>query len=473
MFDMTALELAGAIREKKLSVPDVVNTYIENIDKNDKQYNTFIKVIRDSVLRRAKEIQSRIENGETISPLAGVPVALKDNISKKAIETTCASKMLNNYNPVFDATVTEKLEDAGLIIIGKLNMDEFAMGGTEFYGAVRNPWDVKRAAGDGCAAAIAAGEVPLAIGTDTGGEIRKPCSYCGATGIKPTYGSVSRYGIVAYASSLDQAGTVGQNIEDCAALLSIISGPDNKDSTCIIEKPFNMTDMSKIDMPKGFKIGLPANYTMDENVKAAILAAAKEYEAAGAIIEEIEMPYIDIIDPVYCIITSAEASSNLAKFDGLKYGYRSANAKTLSEVYRLSRSEGFGMEVKRKIMLGSLFLSSGFYETHYKKALQARTLIRETYKKLFGQFDLILSPVSPSTASLIDSSYSDPKQADLFTAAVNLAGLPAAALPCGFDKQGLPIGFQLIGDTFCENKLINIARIYQNRTTHHKRKPGK
>jgi aspartyl-tRNA(Asn)/glutamyl-tRNA(Gln) amidotransferase subunit A len=383
---------------------------------------------------------------------------------------------------VFNATVVEKLENAGLIVIGKLNMDEFAMGKsceTGAFGAVRNPWDVSRVAGGssgGSAAAIAAGEIPLALGSDTGGSIRQSSAFCGVTGIKPTYGSVSRYGIAAYASSLDQAGVIGQDMEDCAALLSIISGPDKRDSTCIIEKPFdfNNTCAAKNDI----RIGLPRNYfsgNIDENTAAAVLSAAKEFEAAGAVIEEFEMPFMDYIIPVYCIIGSAELSSNLAKYDGLKYGYRSANAKTLSEVYRLSRGEGFGLEVKRRVMLGSFVLSSGYYDTYYKKALQVRTLIKDAYKKLFERFDIILSPVTPASADKLGKNTEDPMKiymGDIYTASVNLAGLPAAALPCGFDKQGLPIGFQLIGSAFSENKLIGAARAYQNRTDYHRKKPG-
>jgi aspartyl-tRNA(Asn)/glutamyl-tRNA(Gln) amidotransferase subunit A len=460
----TALELAIAIKEKKLTVPEVVNAYIEKIEKYDKEYKTFLTVIKENALQRAHEVQAHINSGETLSPLAGVPIALKDNISVKEIEMTCASKMLKGYKPVFNATVVEKLENAGLIVIGKLNMDEFALG----------------ASSDCSAAAIAAGEVPLAIGTDTGGNIRQSCAFCGVTGIKPTYGSVSRFGIAAYASSLDQAGPIGQDINDCAALLSIISGPDEKDGTCVIEKPFDFFNDSTQDV-KGIKIGIPNNFinssmaAVDEDIKTAILAAAKEYKEIGAIVEEFEMPLIDYIIPAYCIIGSAEASSNLAKYDGLKYGYRSANAKTLSETYRLSRSEGFGLEVKRKILFGSFVLSAGNYDTYYRKALQVRTLIKDAYKKLFGHFDVILSPVTPATAYKSGNNIDDPMKVymeNLFTASVNLAGLPAVALPCGFDKQELPIGFQLIGNTFSEKRLIDTARIYQSRTGYHKRKPG-
>ncbi|MCL2181309.1 MAG: aspartyl/glutamyl-tRNA amidotransferase subunit A, partial [Treponema sp.] len=357
---MTALELAAAVKLKKLSVSEAVSNYIESIEKNDKKINAFTAVSKEKALSCAKKIQTRLDAGEDISPLAGVPIAIKDNISTEGIETACASKMLGGYVPVFNAVVIEKLEQAGMIVIGKTNMDEFAMGGsseTGAGGAVCNPWDLTRVAGGssgGSAAAIAAGIAPIALGSDTGGSIRQPCSFCGVTGIKPTYGAVSRYGLIAYASSLDQIGTIGQDIEDCAAMLEIISGSDSvsgRDSTCIIKSPFSFDlDKNNIKNLNGIKIGLPKNYFesgIDSEVKTAVLAAAKELEAAGASIEEFEMPLMDYLIPAYYIIACAEASSNLSRYDGLKYGYRSANGKTLSDVYRLSRSEGFGLEVKR------------------------------------------------------------------------------------------------------------------------------
>jgi len=491
----TALEMAAAIKVKKLSVAEVVGAYINIIEENDKQYNTFITVAKESAMRRAGEVQALIDKGETLSPLAGVPVSLKDNISTLDLETTCASKMLAGYKPVFNADVVDKLESAGLIVIGKNNMDEFAMGGsseTGAFGAVRNPWDTSRAAGGssgGGAAAIAAGETPLAVGTDTGGSIGKPCSYCGVTGIKPTYGSVSRMGIAACASSLDQAGPMGKNIEDCAALLSIICAPDNKDSTCIgaalndFGKAANSSGTEKEESKKEAKnnptkIGVLRNFLtggISQEVATAVFGAAKELQTSGAIVEELEMPLAEYLIPAYLIISSAELSSNLARYDGLKYGYRSENAKTLSEIYRLSRSQGFGIEAKRKIMLGSLMLSADCYNDYYKKAQQVRTLIKEAYNKLFEKFDILLSPVTPTTAPLLDSSLNDPMKmymGGLFNVGVNLAGLPAVTLPCGFDKQGLPIGFQLIGNTFAENTIIDAARIYQQRTDHHRRKPN-
>ena len=482
MFDMSALELSASIKAKRLSTVEVVNAYIDLIENNDRQYNAFVKLSRDKALACAKDVQSRIDSGEVLSPLAGVPIALKDNISTMGIETTCASKMLEKYVPVFNASVVDKLEQAGMIVIGKLNMDEFGMGGsseTGVFGSVYNPWDTSRVAGGssgGSAAAVAAREIPLSLGSDTGGSIRQPCSFCGVTGIKPTYGAVSRYGLIAYASSLDQIGTIGRDINDCDALLSIISGPDNKDNTCIIKKQFNF-DKSCTGNLEGVRIGLPSNYFargIDEDVKCAVLAAANELESAGACVEEFEMPLMDYVVQAYYIIACAEASSNLSRYDGLKYGYRNAEAKTLSDVYRLSRSQGFGMEVKRRIILGSFVLSSGYYDAYYKKALQARALIKDAYSKLFESFDMIISPIAPTTAYKIGENIDDPMKmymGDIYTVSVNLAGLPAVALPCGFDKNSLPIGFQLIADAFGEEKIIKAAKVYQNRTSHHIKKP--
>ena len=506
MFEHSALELAAAIKAKKLSVTEAVCAYIDTIKKTDGKLNAFLALSEERALVRAKEVQAQIDKGEALPPLAGVPIALKDNISTTGIETTCASKMLKGYTPIFNATVVEKLENAGMILIGKTNLDEYAMGGsseTGASGAVHNPWDIARVAGGssgGSAAAVAAREIPAALGSDTGGSIRQPCAFCGVTGIKPTYGSVSRYGLIAYASSLDQIGPIGQNINDCAAMLEIISGPDTRDSTCVIEKPFDFSrefsstnehELSRIktNLSSGlrnnscnsltpFKIGLPRNYFgsgIDDDVKTAVLNTAKEFEAAGAKIEEFEMPLMDYLIPTYYIIACAEASSNLSRYDGLKYGYRSAKANTLSEVYRLSRSEGFGMEIKRRIMLGSFVLSSGYYDAYYKKALQVRALIKNAYNKLFTQFDMILSPVAPTTAYKLGENVGDPIKmymGDIYTVSINLAGLPAVALPCGFDAAGLPVGFQLIGDAFSENKLIGAARVFQSRTDHHTKSPG-
>ena len=488
MFDMNAIELSNSIKSKKLSVAEAVGAYINTIKNTDGEYNAFISLAEDDALDRAKTVQAKIDAGEALSPLAGVPIGVKDNISTMGIKTTCASKMLAGYTPVFNATAVDRLEQAGMVVVGKLNMDEFAMGGsteTGAFGPVRNPWDVSRVAGGssgGSAAAVAAREVPLTLGSDTGGSIRQPCAFCGVTGIKPTYGAVSRYGLVAFASSLDQIGPIGKDIDDCAAMLSIISGQDGRDNTCVIEKPFDLgTAPAHTPAPPNLhntKIGLPHNYLesgIDDEVKNSILSAAKDFESAGASVEEFDMPLMDYIIPAYYVIACAEASSNLSRYDGLKYGYRSEGAETLSEVYRLSRSEGFGIEVKRRIMLGSFVLSSGYYDAYYKKALQTRALVKDAYSKLFGRFDMLLSPVAPTTAYRLGENVGDPVKmymGDIYTASVNLAGLPAVSLPCGFDGQGLPIGFQLVGDAFSEEKLVWAAQAYQQITDHHTKKPG-
>jgi aspartyl-tRNA(Asn)/glutamyl-tRNA(Gln) amidotransferase subunit A len=477
MFDLSALELASAIKEKKYSVPEVVQAYLASMKEN--KYNAFLSLAEEKALARAEYVQKQLDNGESLSPLAGVPIAVKDNISTTGIATTCASRMLENYRPVYDATAVEKLEQAGMVIVGKSNMDEFAMGGsseTGFFGAVRNPWDETRVAGGssgGSAAAVAGKEAPIALGSDTGGSIRQPCGFCGVTGIKPTYGAVSRYGLIAYASSLDQIGPIGRNVEDCAALLAIISGPDERDSTCVIKSPFSFGC-------EGFvgRIGIPRNYFasgIDDEVKKAVLAAAEDFARAGATVEEFEMPLMDYLIPAYYIIACAEASSNLSRYDGMKYGYRSESAQTLAETYRLSRNEGFGLEVKRRIMLGSFVLSSGYYDAYYKKALQARALIKDAYNRLFERYDIIISPVAPTTAYRIGENVGDPMKmymGDIYTVSINLAGLPAISLPCGFDQQGLPIGMQLIGDSFSEETLVAAAKGYQERTGWQERAKG-
>lgn len=483
MFSLSALELSAAVKEKKISTVELVKAYIEKIETKDKDLNAFITVAKDKAIATAQKVQEKIDSGELTSPLAGVPIAIKDNITTKDIDTSCSSKILGGYEPVYNATVIEKLEQAGMIIVGKTNMDEFAMGGsseTGIKGAVHNPWDIGRVAGGssgGSAASVAGGEIPMSLGSDTGGSIRQPCSFCGLTGIKPTYGSVSRYGLVAFASSLDQIGPIGRNIDDCAALLSIISGSDERDSTCIIDKPFDFSG-ERVDRLDGVKIGVPSNYFqggINEDVKQSVLKAVEELKSMGAQIEDFEMPMMDYMVPAYYIIACAEASSNLSRYDGLKYGYRSPNATNLSEMYRLSRSEGFGIEVKRRIMLGSFVLSSGYYDAYYKRALQTRAMIKDEYNRLFESFDMVFSPVAPTTAYKIGENIDDPLKmymGDIYTVSVNLAGLPAVSLPCGFDGQGLPIGFQLIGDAFSEVKLVKAARVYQNNTNYHTKRAG-
>jgi len=479
MFKMNALELAAEIKKKNIGVVELTRACIESAE-NDK-LGAYTALSKERASEQAARVQERINSGDfENSPLAGVPIAVKDNISTKGVKTTCASKTLVNYEPVYNASVIDRLEQAGIVVVGKLNMDEFAMGGsseTGVFGAVKNPWDLTRVPGGssgGSAAAVAARMIPFALGSDTGGSIRQPCGFCGVTGIKPTYGAVSRYGLIAYASSLDQIGTIANNIDDCAALLSVISGADDKDGTCVIDKPFDFNKTAD----KPFKIGLPRNYFVsgiDEDVKTAVLAAAKEFENAGAVVEEFDMPLTEYMIHAYYIIACAEASSNLSRYDGLKYGYRSADAKSLREVYRMSRSEGFGLEVKRRIMLGSFVLSSGYYDAYYKKALQTRALIKNAYNDLFRRFDMVISPIAPTVAYKIGENSDDPIKmymGDIYTVSINLAGIPAIALPCGFNADNMPIGFQLIGDSFAEEKLVAAARLFQERTDYHTKLPG-
>jgi len=480
---LTALELGKAIREKKLTIVEAVSACIAAIKKIDTQINSFLSVNEEYAISKAAEIQKKLDAGKELSVLAGVPIAVKDNISTKHFKTTCASKILDGFEPVYDATVIERLEEAGMIVVGKLNMDEFAMGGsseTGAFGSVKNPWDCSRVAGGssgGSAAAVAANIVPLTLGSDTGGSIRQPCAFCGVSGIKPSYGAVSRYGLIAYASSLDQIGPVAHNIEDCAALLEIISGQDNRDATCVLQKPFTFTEKFKNKLDN-IKIGLPINFFdkgIDDGTKNAVLAAAKVFKEAGAQVTEFTMPLTKYMVPAYYIIASAEASSNLSRYDGVKYGYRSKEAVTLNDIYTMSRNEGFGLEVKRRIMLGSFVLSSGYYDAYYKKATDAQSLIKSAYKKLFETFDMILSPVAPTTAYKLGENIDDPMKmymGDIYTVSANLAGLPAISIPCGFNEQGLPIGLQLTGNAFCEAKLINAAREYQTITDWHTKKPG-
>ena len=459
MKNKSALQLAAEIKAKKISVTEVVRNTLDDIKKRDKDINAFLTVTADYALKRAKEIDALIAKGKNLSPLAGVPIAIKDNISTANIETSCASKMLEGYKPVFNATVVDKLESAGLIIVGKLNMDEFAMGGSTesgHKGVTRNPHDLARTAGGssgGCAAAVSAGLVPLALGTDTGGSIRQPAGFCGVYGFKPTYGAVSSHGVIAFASSLDQVGPIANNIDDCASLLEVISGPDDNDAASSIKKPFEFK-ISKANRLDGLKIGVPCNYLdmcTNVQVKDAVLNAAKKLEKIGATAIEFEMPYAEEAVRAYRIIACAEGSSNMAKFDGFTLGKQG-----------LLRSEGFGAEVKRRIMLGKIVLSGGYYEEYYVKALQIRTLVRQAFDELFTKYDVILSPVSPATASKLGESINNPLAylGDIFTVPANLAGLPSISVPCGKSKEGLPIGMQLIGKVFDEETLINIVRAY-------------
>lgn len=478
---LSALELAHKIKNKEVSVLEAVKTSLAKIKQVDKNYNAYITIC-DEALEKAQLIQTKILSNELNSPLAGVPVAIKDNICTKGILTTCASKMLSNFKPIYNATVIDKLEEAGAIIIGKLNMDEFAMGSTgetSYFGKIKNPWDTKRTSGGssgGSAAAVAANEAFYSLGTDTGGSIRQPASFCGITAIKPTYGSVSRYGLIAFASSFDQIGPMAKNVLDCAAILSIISGYDPKDNTSLNIKNFDFTN-SLVQDVHGLKIGIPTAYIekgLEPDVKDCILKTAQKFEKLGAKIEEFKLPLSEYAMPVYQIISCAEASSNLARYDGIRYGYRAQNVDNLNDLCIKSRSEGFGEEVKRRIMFGTFVLSSKYYETYYKKALEVKILIKKAFKDAFKKYDLILAPVSPTTALKLGHDLDNPLKsylADICTSSSNIAGVPAISIPCGFDKNGLPIGLQLIADHLNEHILIKAAYTFQEATDYHTKNP--
>ena len=472
LMSLTAVELGKKIKNKEITVKEAVEESLKNIEIIEKDVNSFVTLDKEGALKQAEEVQKKIDNGELTSPLAGVPVAIKDNMCTEGILTSCSSKILSNFVPTYTATAVEKLKEAGAVIIGKTNMDEFAMGSTSetsYYGATKNPWDLNRVPGGssgGSAAAVAAEEVPYALGSDTGGSIRQPAAFCGVTGIKPTYGRVSRYGLIAYGSSLDQIGPIAKDVTDCATILEIICQHDDKDSTSYSEAASDFTS-ALVDDVKGMKIGIPSDYLaegIEPEVKEAILNAAKVLEEKGAEVSEFSLGMVEYAIPAYYIIASAEASSNLERFDGVKYGYRTSEYTDLHNMYKKTRSEGFGAEVKRRIMLGSFVLSSGYYDAYYVKALKTKALIKKAFDDAFEKYDVILGPVAPTTALKCGESLSDPIKmylGDIYTVSVNLAGLPGISLPCGYDKNGLPIGLQLIGQTFNEKTIIRAAYSYE------------
>ncbi len=469
---LTALELGRKIKARELTAMDAVKAVLEQIKQKEPSIHAYVTIDEEGALRHATEVQEKIEKGSLTSPLAGVPTAIKDNLCTKGMRTTCSSNILYNFVPTYTAEAVLNLEKAGAVILGKTNMDEFAMGSTtetSAFGVTRNPWNLEHVPGGssgGSCAAVAGGESFYALGSDTGGSIRQPSSFCGVTGIKPTYGTVSRYGLIAYGSSLDQVGPIARDVSDCAAVLEAISSYDKKDSTSIFRKDLDFTTALQNDV-KGLKIGIPKDYLgegLDEEVKKSILEAAKVFKDKGAIIEEFDLSLVEYAIPAYYVIASAEASSNLSRFDGVKYGLRAKEYEGLHQMYKKSRSEGFGTEVKRRIMLGSFVLSSGYYDAYYLKALRTKALIKQAFDKAFKTYDVILGPVAPSTAPKIGESLKDPLKmylGDIYTISVNLAGFPAMTLPCGKDKNGLPIGLQLIGDCFQEKKIIRAAYTFE------------
>ena len=477
---LTALELGAAIKRGEISVKEAAQSALDAVAARDGALNAFITVTGERALERAEQLQARVKGAE--SPLYGVPMAIKDNICTRGVKTSCASKILGDFAPPYDATVVDKLARAGAVSLGKLNMDEFAMGSTSetsFYGPVKNPWDLGRVPGGssgGAAAAVAAGMGWYAIGSDTGGSIRQPAACCGVTGMKPTYGTVSRYGLVAYASSLDQIGPLCRDAADCAAILDVLQGKDTRDGTSLDGQYGRLLAGLTGDV-RGLKIGLPMDCFgdgLDGEVKAAVLAVADVLKSRGAEVAELPFPVMEYVVPTYYIIAAAEASSNLSRFDGVKYGWRAAEYEGLADLYRKTRTQGFGAEVKRRILLGTFVLSSGYYDAYYKKALQVKAVIKDAFDKAFRRCDLLLTPVAPSTAPKLGESLSDPLQmylSDAYTVSVNLAGLPGLSIPCGFDSNGLPIGAQLIGPHFGEGVLLNAAHAFQLDTDYHRRTP--
>lgn len=472
ILSLTAVELAKAIREGKATAVEATQAVLDEIAAGEDTYHCYVTVERDKALQQAAEVQKKIEAGELTGPLAGVPFAIKDNMCTEGTLTTCSSKILENFIPTFSAEAVLNLEKAGAVILGKTNMDEFAMGSTtetSYYGVTRNPRNPEHVPGGssgGSAAAVAAQECFAALGSDTGGSIRQPASYCGVVGMKPTYGTVSRYGLIAYGSSLDQIGPLTKDVTDCATVLETIASHDPKDSTSMKREDTDFTSALVADV-KGMKIGIPRDYFgegLDPEVRDAVLAAAEVLKAQGAEVEEFDLSLVDYAIPTYYTIAAAEASSNLERFDGVKYGYRAQDAEDLHTMYKRSRSQGFGPEVKRRIMLGSFVLSSGYYDAYYLKALRVKALIKKAFDEAFAKYDVILGPVAPTTAPKLGSSLADPIKmylGDIYTISINLAGLPGISVPCGTDSQGLPIGMQLIGDCFKEKTLIRAAYTYE------------
>lgn len=472
ILSMTAVELAAAIKKREVTVKEAVEAVLDNIEKKEDTYHCYVTIDREGALKQAEEIQKKIDDGTLSGPLAGVPVAIKDNMCTEGLLTTCSSKILYNFVPTFTSEAVLNLQKAGAVILGKTNMDEFAMGSTtetSAYGVTRNPWNPEHVPGGssgGSAAAVAAEECFYALGSDTGGSIRQPASFCGVVGLKPTYGTVSRYGLIAYGSSLDQIGPLCKDVTDCATILEAIASHDSKDSTSVERQDTDFTSALVEDV-KGMKIGIPRDYFgegLNPEVKEAVLKAAEVLKEKGAIVEEFDLSLVEYAIPTYYTIAAAEASSNLERFDGIKYGYRTEEYQGLHNMYKKSRSEGFGAEVKRRIMLGSFVLSSGYYDAYYLKALRVKALIKKAFDEAFAKYDVILGPVAPTTAPKIGESLSDPIQmylGDIYTISINLAGLPGLSIPCGRDNKGLPIGMQLIGDCFKEKNLIRAAYTYE------------
>ena len=482
LYEYTVHELVEKLEKGEVTSEQITRSYFDRIKEVDPKVKAYVSTLEDEAIAKAKEVDEDRKAGKPVSKFAGIPIGIKDNMCITGTKTTCSSKMLENFVAPYNATVIEKLNKEDLVYLGKLNMDEFAMGGSTEHSAffpTRNPWDLDRVPGGssgGSAVAVAAEIAPWTLGSDTGGSIRQPASLCGVVGLKPTYGLVSRYGLVAFASSLDQIGPLTKDVTDSAMLLNLIAGHDEKDSTSVDVEEKDYTNALVNDV-KGMKIGLPKEYLgegINEEVRNAILAVAKKYEEMGAIVEDCSFEVGQYATSVYYIIACAEASSNLGRFDGIRYGYRTENFENLKDIYKNSRSEGFGPEVKRRIMLGTYVLSSGYYDAYYKKAQKVRTVIKNAYDELFGKYDLLLTPTSPTTAFKIGEKSNNPLEmylADICTVPVNIGGLPGISVPCSLDSQGMPIGFQLVGKAFDEETLLRAAYSYEQNTNFRENKP--
>ena len=482
LFELTAHELSAKLKNKEVSSVEITKSVIDRIEKVEDKIESYITLTTDKALETAKAVDEKIANGEEIAPLEGIPMAIKDNICTDGINTTCASKMLENFVPPYDAFVVKKLKEVNAPVLGKLNMDEFAMGSStenSYFKKTKNPYGTDRVPGGssgGSAASVSADLAVYTLGSDTGGSIRQPASFCGVVGIKPTYGLVSRFGLVAFASSLDQIGPLTKDVTDSAIVLNLIAGHDKMDSTSINIPKVDYTSALVNDV-KGMKIGVPEEYIgegINDEVKTAILKAVDTYKALGAEVEFFNMTATKYALPAYYIISSAEASSNLARYDGIKYGYRTSNFNNLTELYNNTRSEGFGKEVKRRIMLGTYALSSGYYDAYYKKAQQVRTIIKNDFDAAFEKYDFILTPTAPTSAFKMGSKTTDPLQMyleDICTVSANIASVPAMSIPCGFDSEGMPIGMQLTGKAFSEATLLRAAYTFEQNTDAHKVRP--
>lgn len=482
LYDSSLSELSQKLSKKEISSVELTKAVLERLHDTNSKLNAFVTITGKEALAVAKKVDEKRMKGGSLSPLAGIPIGLKDIFLTRGIKTTCASKMLSNYVPPYDATVVRKLKENDYVLVGKLNMDEFAMGSSNensYYGPVKNPWDLERTPGGssgGSAASVSASQCIGSYGTDTGGSIRQPASLCSVVGLKPTYGRVSRYGIIAFASSLDQVGPFGKTVRDTALLLQAVAGYDPLDSTSANIPVVDYAESLKNDA-KGICVGIAKEYFIDGmqiDVEKSVKEAIAQIKKLGAKVVDISLPHTAYAVPTYYLVATAEASSNLARYDGVKYGYR-AKAETLLEMYRKTRGEGFGKEVKRRIMLGTFALSSGYYDAYYKKAGQVRTLIKNDFINAFKKCDVIVTPASPTTAFKLGERLADPLQmylSDIFTISANLAGIPGLVLPCGFDRKGLPIGLQILAPHFKEESLFHLAHAYEQATEWHLKRPA-